>query len=256
MDYPRPVSLAMFDLPVRHPRLSLVPIALVCAFGGACAVGGDSDSSTFGTFNTTVGDELEDEEETDESGDESSGSASDTSTDDPGDGDGDTTTTGDGDGDTTTTDDGNDDPEMCGNGVVDPGETCDGANFNGASCMVLGYDGGQLACTNCAVSTAGCTNTAQPGLGQLYSHCLVPDNCPGLDGCATVTMEGDVDPFDGYCTNFCTTDADCFANTGGTAVPQCNDAAQPFCELDCSGGKTCPGGMECVPLVGGKELCY
>ncbi|MFV8754793.1 hypothetical protein ACNOYE_29960 [Nannocystaceae bacterium ST9] len=234
----------------------------VLSLSSACASGGEDDAFTFGptTFTTVAEDDEIDSDTSDTATSEETTGDGDTSTTGDGDtstttttGDGDTTTTTTtGDGDTTTT--GGDD---CGNGVIDPGETCDGLNFNGASCMVLGYDGGSLTCNaNCAVDFTGCTNAPQPGLGQLYSTCLDSANCPGLDGCATVTNEGEVDPFDGYCTNLCTTDADCFANTGGSAVPQCNDEADPYCELDCSGGKTCPGGMECLALVGGKELCY
>lgn len=237
---------------------------LLCAavLSSGCAGGDEEDGGfTFGpTSFGSVGDENvdEDTDTSDTSDTTGDGDTSTTTT-----GDGDTTTTTTGDGDTTTTDDGESDTttttggDDCGNGLIDPGETCDGPNFNGASCMVLGYDGGSLTCNaNCAVDTSGCTNAPQPGLGQLYSNCLDSANCPNLDGCATVTNEGEVDPFDGYCTNLCTTDAECFANVGGTAVPQCNDAADPYCELDCAGGKTCPGGMECLSLVGGKKLCY
>ena len=241
---------------------SLLPLFVL-----ACASGDDEDT-TFGgftTFPTTTSSPT-----TTDDPSETSDSVGDGDGDDPtttGDGDGDPTTTGDGDGDPTTTGDGDGDPTTtgdgdgdpgpnCGNGSIDPGETCDGNDFGGVSCADLGYDSGTLSCTNCAVSTATCSNLPQPGVGQLYSHCLVPENCPGLDGCATVSMMGEVDPFDGYCTNFCTTDAECFANTGGTAVPQCNDAVDSYCELDCAGGKTCPDGMVCTGLQGGKFLCY
>ncbi len=235
-------------------------LVLVFAASSGCSTGDDDGTaftfspSTFGS----AGDEIDTDTDTSDSVDTTADSStstsesSDTSTSTSDSSDTATTSTSDS-SDTTTTTGGDD----CGNGVIDPGETCDGLNFNGASCMVLGYDGGSLACNaNCAVDISGCSNAAQPGLGQLYSNCLDSANCPGLDGCATITNQGEVDPFDGYCTNLCTTDADCFANTGGTAVPQCNDEANPYCELDCSGGKTCPGGMECLSLVGGKKLCY
>jgi hypothetical protein len=238
-------------------------------FAAACATGGEDDGSSFGSFTgattqttqTTVNDDMDDDLETGDGMGDGDGDPSGDG-DPTGDGDGDPTTgdgdgdptTGDGDGDPTTGD-GDGDPS-CGNGVIDPGETCDGTNFNGATCVSLGFDMGALSCTNCAVSTATCSNSAQPGLGQLYSHCLVPENCPGLDGCATVTMQGETEPFDGFCTNFCNSDAECFANTGGTAVPKCNTEPSRYCELDCSGGKTCPGGMMCINLQGGKQLCY
>jgi hypothetical protein len=244
---------------------SLLPLlALACATG-------DEDGTTFGGFTsgptttTSTTNAEDDMSETSDEGDDAETGDGDPTTGDPtGDGDGDPTTgdgdgdptTGDGDGDPTTGDGDGDPGPNCGNGVIDPGETCDGNDFGGVTCVDLGYDGGTLTCTNCAASTATCSNTPQPGLGQLYSNCLTPDQCPGLDGCATVSMEGETDPFDGFCTNFCITDADCFANTGGNAVPQCNDAADPYCELDCAGGKTCPGGMVCTPISGGKQLCY
>jgi hypothetical protein len=150
--------------------------------------------------------------------------------------------------DTSATDDGG---PVCGDGMIDPGEACDGNDFGGVTCVDLGYDGGSLTCTACAVSTASCANAAQPGLGQLYSACLDDTDCPGLEGCLTHPLNGDV----GFCTNFCTTDAECFASVGGTAVPDCNTQPTPYCSLDCSGGKTCPGGMECIPLVGDLVFC-
>jgi hypothetical protein len=245
--------------------------SLISILALACASGSDDDTGftgfTTSVPTTTLGDDMNDMEEDPETGEAEGDGDGDTGDGDgdTGDGDGDTGDgdgdTGDGDGDTGDGDgdtgDGDGDPGPdCGNGVVDPGETCDGNNFNGATCLTLGYDQGALTCTGCAVDPSTCSNTPQPGLGQLYSHCLTSANCPNLDGCATVTMEGEMDPFDGYCTNFCTTDAECSANTGGTAVPQCNDEVDSYCELDCAGGKTCPDGMECIALVGGKNLCY
>lgn len=242
----------------------------------ACAGAPDDDGGTFGSFasftmgQTTASDDMDDMDdmadmETSGDGDSTTGDGDgDAGT---GDGDGEPTETGDGDGegdgdgDQTTGDgDGDGDPEPgpnCGNGMIDPGETCDGSNFGGVTCVDLGYDMGSLTCNGCAVSTASCVNAPQPGLGQLYSHCLDANGCPGLDGCATVSMDGQETPFDGYCTNFCSGNAECFADTGGNAVPQCNDV-QPnsYCELDCSSGKTCPGGMVCTSLIGGKQLCY
>ncbi len=235
--------------------------SLLCILASACA-GGDEEEqfSTFGSFSTTASTTQTTMTTLDETSDEiGDGDGDEPGDGDPttGDGDGDPTTTGDGDGDPTTTGDGDGDPgPLCGNGMIDPGETCDGNNFGGATCVDLGYDQGTLSCNACAVDISSCTNAPQPGLGQLYSHCLIPENCPGLDACATVTMQGEMQPFDGYCTNFCNSNAECFANTGGTAVPQCNTEMSPYCELDCSGGKTCPQGMECIPLQGGKELCY
>jgi hypothetical protein len=247
---------------------SLIPMLAL-----ACAAGADDGGATFGTYTTaqqtTFNDDMTDMEES-ESGEMGDGDGEPTGDGDPtttGDGDGDPTTTGDGDGDPTTTGDG--DPTttgdgdgepgpVCGDGNVDPGETCDGNNFDGETCQSLGFDQGTLSCIACAIDTSNCSNNGgngQPADG-LYSMCLVPEDCPGLDGCATVTMNGQVDPYDGYCTNFCASDAECTANLGGTAVPQCNNAADPYCELDCAGGKTCPNGMTCVAIQGGTYVCY
>jgi hypothetical protein len=260
-----------------HKRVAFLGALFSVATMAGCAVGGEDDGS-FGTFSGgSFGDDsnLDMDAGTgtdDEAGTQDGTGDGDTTTTGDGDtttttGDGDTTTTTTGDGDTTTTTGDGDTTTttgdgdttggaMCGNGVIDPGETCDGNDFGGVSCTDLGFDGGTLTCNSCAVSTSTCTNAAQPGLGQLYSHCLDSDGCPGLDGCVTVSMmEGDP-PYDGFCTNLCSTDAECSANVGGTAVPQCNDLMQSYCELDCSGGKTCPGGMECIPLTGGSELCF
>lgn len=255
----------------RHFELFCSVVSVLALTSGCAGAGDDPTSSSFGSFGsgtpTTVdsGDDDEAEEDTmeesgDSSGDTTTDGGTDTTTTDGG------TTTTDGGTDTTTTDGGTDTTTDggtttgggadCGNGVLDPGESCDGNDFGGATCQSLGYDQGALTCNNCAVDISGCSNTPQPGAGQLYSHCLDAVNCPGLDGCATVTMEGQTDPYDGFCTNLCSSDAECFANVGGTATPVCNDAMTPYCELDCSGGKTCPGGMECVNIVGGAQLCY
>ncbi len=215
---------------------------------------GDGGWTSFNqTTFTTLGDEAD--EESGSSG-ESGGDSGDTSTDDESESTS-TTTTTDGESEsTTTTDTGND----CGNGVVDPGEGCDGANFNGQSCMGLGFSGGSLMCTaDCQINSSGCTNGGggggQPANG-LYSACLVPGDCDlSLDGCATVTENGQVDPFDGYCTNFCVSDAECDAGLGGTAIPNCNNEVSPYCELVCTGGLTCPVPMDCVALAD-RDVCY
>ena len=106
-----------------------------------------------------------------------------------------------------------------------------------------------------AVDVSTCVNNPQPGLGQLYSNCLDANSCPGLGGCVTVSGQ-DMVPYDGFCTNLCNSDADCAGNFGGNAIPSCNDAPDPYCVLDCEGGLTCPGGMECIPLQGGASYCF
>jgi hypothetical protein len=246
------------------PRFAFGVVILCAGLGLGCADGDQDDQgwTSFGqttqTTFTTLGDDNDEDDDVDESGDSGDTTGDgDTSTTDEGDTSTTTTTEGDGDGDTettTTTDTGDD----CGNGVVDPGEGCDGANFNGQSCMGLGFSGGSLMCTaSCQIDSSGCTNGGgggQPANG-IYSMCLVPDDCVGTDGCATVTMNGQVNPFDGYCTNFCVGDAECDIGLGGTAIPNCNNEVDPYCELTCTGGLTCPAGMECVALAD-RDVCY
>jgi hypothetical protein len=248
--------------------------ALLLLLASACATGAEEDE-TFGSFSTsptTFSDEMDDMDgpETGEAeGDGDGDGDGDPATTGDGDGDGDPTTTGDGDGDPTTTGDGDGDPTttgdgdgdpppVCGDGNVDPGETCDSNNFDGETCQSLGFDSGTLGCLACAIDTSGCMNAGngQPPTGNLYSHCLLPAECIGQDACATVSMQGEMDPYDGYCTNFCANNAECAANLGGTAVPMCNTEAMPYCELECSGGKTCPTGMMCISLQGGKYRCF
>jgi hypothetical protein len=93
----------------------------------------------------------------------------------------------------------------------------------------------------------------------MYANCLIAADCPGLLGCATIG-----DPVtDGYCTDQCAgagNPAGCDPVPGGTATLTCTVlSGYNLCALDCSGGKTCPGGMVCTSVmdeVGMKELCY
>jgi hypothetical protein len=235
-------------------------VVLLCAGLGLGCANGDGDDGGWTSFGQTTYSTLSDEDDEDDDvvDDESSdsGEATDdaeSSTDDEAETS--TSTTTDGESESTTTTDTGDD---CGNGVVDPGEGCDGANFNGQSCVGLGFDGGTLQCTaGCQIDSSNCTNGGgggQPADG-LYSSCLLPDDCVGTDGCATVTEQGQMNPFDGYCTNFCVSDAACDAGLGGTAIPNCNNELDPYCELTCTGGLTCPAPMECVALAD-RDVCY
>jgi hypothetical protein len=245
------------------PRFAPSVVILFAGLGLGCADGETEEGWTsFGTSFTTLNDDDDEDDDVDEeSGDsgDTTGDGDDESSTSEDDDDTTTTTTDtdtddDDDTTTTTTDTGDD----CGNGVVDPGEGCDGGNFNGQTCVGLGFDGGQLMCTaNCSIDSSGCTNGGgggQPAQG-MYSSCLLPEDCLNADGCATVTMNGQVDPFDGYCTNFCVTDAECNLGLGGTAIPDCNNEPDPYCELVCTGGLTCPAPMQCVQLTG-KMVCY
>lgn len=98
----------------------------------------------------------------------------------------------------------------------------------------------------------------QPANG-MYAACLVPDQCPGLLGCATI---GDP-PTDGVCTDECAgfmNPAGCDPSPGGTATLTCTVlSGYNLCALDCSGGKSCPTPMVCTSVndeQGTKELCY
>ncbi len=148
-------------------------------------------------------------------------------------------------------------PSDCGNDQIDAGEACDGAALAGASCTSLGWDHGTLACgVDCQFALDDCSNDPQPGLGQLYSHCTDNAGCPGLDGCLTLVDDAQM-VIDGFCTNFCMTDDECWIPTGGGAVPVCRMGLQStYCALDCEGGLTCPGGMVCSALDSGGELCF
>jgi hypothetical protein len=67
--------------------------------------------------------------------------------------------------------------------------------------------------------------------------CLADETC-------ITDMTGAVCAEDG-----CANAMDCEAPTTGTAVADCGDINMDManeCHLDCSGGETCPDGMECV----------
>ncbi len=88
--------------------------------------------------------------------------------------------------------------------------------------------------------------TGQPSDGP-YSPCETAAMCFGLTACV-VPMPGL-----GFCSEQCMIPGDCGPSPGGSAQPACvmatvNAVAMQVCALDCSGGKTCPTGMECVSL--------
>lgn len=92
----------------------------------------------------------------------------------------------------------------------------------------------------------------QPADGP-YSACVSAVECFGTTAC--VLVMGNL----GFCTNNCTIPGDCGPSPAGTATPACVTAPvggtdMQVCALDCSGGKTCPGGMECLAL-GASMVC-
>ena len=109
-------------------------------------------------------------------------------------------------------------------------------------------------------ATTGVDPTAggggQPATGQ-YSHCLDAAECMGVNLCIQIQM--DMMVVDGFCTSYPCANAavDCDPSPGGTATPICmpvnvNMMDTNACALDCSGGKTCPTGMECLALTSGS----
>lgn len=93
----------------------------------------------------------------------------------------------------------------------------------------------------------------QPATG-MYSHCLDVAACVGLTTCFTVS-EG-TDEVDGFCTRAPCVDptTDCDPSPGGSSTPTCFEMvvagmSAMGCGLDCSGGKTCPAGMQCYTLA-------
>lgn len=95
----------------------------------------------------------------------------------------------------------------------------------------------------------------QPADG-MYSECATIADCFGLTTC--VLVPGGMAA--GYCSNTGCVNAliDCDPNPGATssAVPECvdNGIGAFVCALGCSGGLTCPGGMDCLAL-GATMVC-
>jgi hypothetical protein len=87
----------------------------------------------------------------------------------------------------------------------------------------------------------------QPENG-VYAACESAFDCVGAVYCISVM------PNVGFCSKNCSDPTvDCPDSPGGTATSACvaampNGTPATVCALDCSGGKTCPGGMECAQL--------
>jgi hypothetical protein len=111
-------------------------------------------------------------------------------------------------------------------------------------------DGGTSAAST-AEDSGGVIEQPEDGM---YSHCTSVAQCVGLNVCVVVAVD------DGFCsTTPCTDAAACVASPGGTALPICAEVMvgmgmSTACALDCSGGKTCPGGMICAAL-GAAMVC-
>lgn len=102
-------------------------------------------------------------------------------------------------------------------------------------------------------SSGGATGPNEQPDDGLYSACEDTTDCFGTVAC--VLVMGSL----GYCSNNCTIPGDCGVSPGGTAQPACVTASvlgtdMQVCALDCAGGMTCPGGMECLPL-GASMVC-
>lgn len=95
--------------------------------------------------------------------------------------------------------------------------------------------------------TTGMQKDPQPEDG-LYADCTQKDcNMNLTDGCFELQDSMTMMKIDGYCTLFCSGDADCFPKPNAPAMPKCRDAGggQKVCTLSCSGLLDCPTGMTC-----------
>ncbi|HWB76678.1 MAG TPA: hypothetical protein VG755_17050 [Nannocystaceae bacterium] len=136
----------------------------------------------------------------------------------------------------------------CGCGAVDS----DCADASVDSCEVCAEDG---SCGNgdCPGNIDPMDNsTCVPNMGDPWGDCLndgmtdVTANCAEEE--STCIIDNGMPATVGVCAELgCTTDADCYDMPGtGTAAPICTDLGfGNVCILDCSGGETCPDGMDC-----------
>ena len=151
-------------------------------------------------------------------------------------------------------------------------DTADTGDSDGSDASTSAGDDGSAATADPSSSdgagtsdgTSAATDTGpavppQPADG-MYSDCLTAAECVGLNTCITI-LDTEEMPFDGFCSNNACTDpaTDCDPTPGGTTVPFCmmvmlNGNEDTACALDCSGGKTCPGGMMCWEL-GRTSVC-
>ncbi|MCY0986534.1 DUF4215 domain-containing protein [Nannocystis sp. ILAH1] len=83
---------------------------------------------------------------------------------------------------------------------------------------------------------------------ESYHDCVHGESCAGSSPLCIVD-DPDAPSF-GICSLGCSDDCDCFVDpAGATAVSKCVPILQDeqtACVLDCSGGKSCPAGMQCL----------
>jgi hypothetical protein len=130
---------------------------------------------------------------------------------------------------------------------ADDDPAADGSSSASSDTNAIPPDGSQPQWGDCAGAFDACTMDAS----ICGNHQFVAGIC-----------DEDESGQQGFCTITCETAMDCPASPGGTATVICGghesvqDAAVFI--LDCSGGATCPDGMECVersPGMAGPREC-
>lgn len=97
--------------------------------------------------------------------------------------------------------------------------------------------------------TTGGQTDPQPADG-LYADCLQKMCNPNLtDGCWTL-QDVNMMKLDGFCTLFCSGNADCMPKPNAPANTECRDFGdgQKVCVLSCSVQSDCPIGMTCTDV--------
>lgn len=156
------------------------------------------------------------------------------------------------DADDESTDDGGEDSSSSAPEDVDQGESSSGDDDMSGTTSGPDPDADGDA-------DAGNEPGGQPAEG-MYSTCAMPTDCVGVTLCVTIVDPMQV-PLGGFCTapGCANAAVDCIASPGGTATPMClpltvNDMPDAACALDCTGGNTCPSGMECLDVTG-ASIC-
>ena len=136
--------------------------------------------------------------------------------------------------------------------TVDPSSsTTDDVSSSGGEEETSGSDNGEEDSSDSASSADSTGGPNEQPEDGMYSDCTDLTDCFGQNLCVVV-MVGD-----GFCTTTpCAIPGDCDPSPGGSAAPACVEVmpGSTACALDCSGGKTCPGGMVCGTL-GASMVC-